>query len=61
MAVGLHNRVKSLTGAVSSGFKQMLLLKILAKQGIIPEDEAKPTSRNWTCRWWYSGDIIPNL
>jgi len=27
---------------MSSGFKQMLLLKILAKQGIIAESGAKP-------------------
>jgi len=33
---------------MSSGFKQMLLLKILAKQGIIAESEAKPKSRRWT-------------
>jgi len=26
----------------------MLLLKILAKQGIIAESGAKPKSRNWT-------------
>jgi hypothetical protein len=29
----------------------MLLLKILAKQGIIAESEAKPKSRNWTSRF----------
>jgi hypothetical protein len=33
---------------MSSGFKQMLLLKILAKQGIIAKSGAKPKSRNWT-------------
>jgi len=33
---------------MSAGFKQMLLLKILAEQGIIAKSEAKPTSRNWT-------------
>jgi hypothetical protein len=33
---------------MSSGFRQMLLLKILAKQGIIAESEAKPKSRRWT-------------
>jgi hypothetical protein len=35
---------------MSSGFKQMLLLKIPAKQGIIAEREAKPKSRRRTAR-----------
>ena len=30
------------TGTMASGFKQMLLLKILAKQGVPTESEAKP-------------------
>jgi len=30
------------------GFKQMLLLKILRKQGIMGESKVKPKSRNWT-------------
>jgi hypothetical protein len=33
---------------MASGFKQRLLLKILAKQGIIAKSEAKPKSRKWT-------------
>jgi hypothetical protein len=44
---------------VSSGFKQMLLLKIPVKQDIIARSEAKPESSNWTSGWWYSGEIIP--
>jgi hypothetical protein len=35
---------------MSSGFKQVLLLKISAKQGIIAESEAKPKSRRRTAR-----------
>jgi len=33
---------------MSSGFKQILPLKILAKQGIIAESETKPKSGNRT-------------
>ena len=33
---------------MAPGFKQMLLLKIPAKQGIIAESEAKPKNRRWT-------------
>jgi len=33
---------------MSSGIKQVLLLKILAKQDIIARSEAKPESSNWT-------------
>ena len=33
---------------MSSGFKQVLLLKMVAKQDIIAESEAKPKSRRWT-------------
>ena len=40
---------------MSSGFKQMLLLKIPAKQGIIAESEAKSKSRNWA-----SGEMKDN-
>jgi len=46
-----HNKTaKSLTGTISSGFKQMLLLKILAKQDIIDESEAESKSGDWTPR-----------
>jgi len=31
-----------------SGFKQVLLLKMVAKQDIIARSEAKPESNNWT-------------
>jgi hypothetical protein len=33
---------------MSSGFKQMLLLKILRKQGIMVKSGAKPKTRNRT-------------
>ncbi len=33
---------------MSSGFKQMLLLKIPVEQDIIARSEAKPESNNWT-------------
>jgi len=33
---------------MASGFEQMLLLKIPAKQDIIARSEAKPESSNWT-------------
>jgi len=36
---------------VKDGVLEFLLLKILAKQGIIAESEAKPKSRNWTSRF----------
>jgi hypothetical protein len=35
---------------MSSGFEQMLLLKIPAKQGIIAKSEAKPKRRNSTSK-----------
>ena len=41
-------RQETQAGAVSSGFKQMILSETLAKQGIIAKSGATPKSGNWT-------------